>query len=161
MTSSLLAANSSLRSLSRRRFELGGAFYTFNTIAGQAWCYFAIALYESESDTSTGANGKQTAEQAYTLYFGLTGVWLLSFGIFLLSLKKGYVHTFFSTLTGKDYLLDLWNLGNEANNDILRFECVSGLSAGYVLAFKGEISVKKYLFAEFRESRVLILFSSL
>ena len=81
--------------------ELGGLYWTANTFS---------ALLASFVCVWVGDGG--TAEWA--LVGAASGLWILTFVLFLLLAKKGYRKTFFSTATGKQYLMDRFEVEDDA-----------------------------------------------
>jgi len=85
----------------RHPVELGGLYWTANMF---------LALLTSIVCVWVGDGG--TTEWA--LVGEASGLWILTFVLFLLLAKKGYRKTFFSTATGKQQLIDGFKVDDDA-----------------------------------------------
>ena len=96
----------------RNPVELGGSYYLFNAVMSQISCVASVVLYDLYYTGDSKVGGR--------LLYGTVGVlgavWFLSFGAFLLTIKREYVHTFISLQTGSDYTISYFrdNISNEA-----------------------------------------------
>ena len=101
----------------RHSFELGGAFWSFNVFSNQAFCFISVLLYGVYSDAS-----KDVVEVLWKVVGGLFIFSMLNFGLFLKSIDKNYLWTFFDICTGEDYVVDRFR---EAENDAAKFVAFS------------------------------------
>jgi len=81
--------------------ELGGLYWTVNMF---------LAVVVSLASVSIGGGERMH----WTLVGAASGAWVLVFGMFLLMMKKDYRRTFFSTLTGKQQVMDRFSADDEA-----------------------------------------------
>ena len=80
---------------SRHPGELGGLYWTANLF---------IAVTSSFVCVWVGGGGR--AEWA--LVGAMSGAWVLTFGLFLLVMQKEYRGTFFSAMTGKEFIMNIF-----------------------------------------------------
>ena len=85
----------------RHPWELGGVYYTVNMFMALLVSVVSVAMFAASRTSWVALDIKLSPDQAWLIMAGLGGGWLLSFGLFLLLIKKGYKRTFFSTMTGK------------------------------------------------------------
>ncbi len=85
----------------RHPLELGGAYWLLTAVMSQLSCFASVALYELYYVGDAKIGGP--------FLFGIVGalgfVWLLSFGAFLLIIRREYRHTFVSLQTGSDHVI--------------------------------------------------------
>ena len=84
----------------RHDAELGGLFWTLNMFLALAASFVCVWV---------GDGGMVE----WTLVGAASGAWVLTFGLFLLLMKKGYRRTFFSTRTGKQWTMNFFLKGTE------------------------------------------------
>jgi hypothetical protein len=96
----------------RNPMELGGAYWLFNAAMSQLSCFASVVLY----DLYYVGYAKISRSFLYGIVGALGLVWLLSFGTFLLIIKREYRRTFVSMQTGSDYIISYFrdNAANEA-----------------------------------------------
>ena len=90
---------------SRAPGELGGIYWTGNMFLALLGSFFSVWAYAREGVGGVEERG------VWTLVGSLSGVWLLSFGVFLLLMKQEYRATFWSTRLGKQWTMDFFLLG--------------------------------------------------
>ena len=83
-------------------------------LAAQVAAFASVALYAA----FYVGEAKLEAATLYAFVGTLTVVSIVSFGVLLLTMERKYVHTFFSTQTGGEYLMS--HFLNNAGNDDLR-----------------------------------------
>jgi len=81
--------------------ELGGLYWTANMLLALLACFVSVWVGEG-------------GETEWTLVGAASGVWLLTFGLFLLLMKKRYRRTFVSTQTAKKQIMDRFEVDDEA-----------------------------------------------
>ena len=79
----------------RHSGELGGMYWTANMF---------LALLASFACVWVGDGGVTE----WTLVGAASGLWIFTFALFLLLMKKEYRRTFFTTLTGKEFFLNMF-----------------------------------------------------
>ena len=85
----------------RHSKEMGGLMWTLNLGIVQISCWAATLLYLKAPRDSRDTADRIPPEQLYSAIGVISLVWLLSFSGFLMSIDRRYLHTFFSTETGK------------------------------------------------------------
>jgi len=89
----------------RHPYELGGLYWTVSMFLTLLASFVSVWIYfESGGDAVA-----ETA--AWTLVGCMGGAWLITFGVFLLVMKKGYRRTFFSTMSGRRSSINYFLLG--------------------------------------------------
>jgi len=88
--------------------ELGGLYWTVNMFLALAASFVCVWV---------GDGGRVE----WTLVGAASGLWVLTFALFLLLAKKGYRRTFFDTKTGKQWAMDFFLKGedDEAKQNVL------------------------------------------
>jgi hypothetical protein len=96
----------------RNPLELGGAYWLLNAAMSQLSCFASVALY----DIYYVGDAKIGGSFLYGIVGALGTVWFLSFGTFLLIIRREYRRTFVSMQTGSDYAIGYFrdNAANEA-----------------------------------------------
>jgi hypothetical protein len=96
----------------RNPVDLGGAYWILNAVMSQLSCFGSVVLY----DVYYVGEAKIGGSLLYGIVGALGLVWFLSFGTFLLIIKREYRHTFVSLQTGSDYVISYFrdNMSNEA-----------------------------------------------
>jgi hypothetical protein len=83
--------------------ELGGLYYSVNTLTALLTPIIGTTLYVgSRGEDEVGGGGEE--RDLWSLVLLLGAAWLAVFFIFVLLMKKEYRHTFWSTMTGNDYV---------------------------------------------------------
>ena len=74
-------------------------------ISNQAFCFVSVYLY----NTYSGSDEKNVIMQhLWLIVSSLLSFSMLSFATFMVLIKKEYRHTFYSTISGKQFLCDTW-----------------------------------------------------
>jgi len=97
--------------------ELGGLFWTVNMFLALLASYVSVFVYFASGGDSVSERvaGLEIEERvAWTLVGSLSGAWVVVFGVFLLLMKKEYRRTFFTTMTGKQQVMDRFSADDEA-----------------------------------------------
>jgi len=79
----------------RHPYELGGLYWTGNMVMALLASFASVWIYTTSGDKEV------TEGEAWTMVGCMGGGWVITFGLFLLLMKKGYRRTFFSAKTGK------------------------------------------------------------
>jgi len=88
--------------------ELGGLYWTFNTMMAVIVCYVSVWVY-------LDGGGKGVEERTAWLMVTLTSFsWAVTFGVFLLLMKKEFRKAFFSLEKGKDATMARFESDDEA-----------------------------------------------
>ena len=99
----------------RHPFDLGGLYWTMNMVMNQLFCFVSIYIYETF--------GEDTNEDMVLLLWKIVGglfvFSMLNFVLFLRLIKREYWATFFTTITGFQYVVNNYK---EAKTDELKFE---------------------------------------
>ena len=106
----------------RHAGELGGFYWTLNMFLALLASFVSVFVYYADTGEeveliTTGQNSAafEIEERvAWTLVGSLSGAWVVVFGVFLLLMKKEYRRTFFTTMTGKQQLIDRFGAVDEA-----------------------------------------------
>jgi len=98
----------------RHQMDLGGAYWTFNMIAHQLFCFVSVYLLQEYGENVDEARVNALWIIVSTL-FVITNV---NFGWFLMLINKKYLITFFDTRTGKQFLCDVFR---NAKTDMEKF----------------------------------------
>ena len=98
----------------RHQFELGGAYWSANVVLNQAFCFVSVHLYGIYSDVS-----EEVVESLWMIVGGLFVFSMINFSLFLKLINPKYIHTFFSTTTGKEFTVQNYE---EATTDVQRFD---------------------------------------
>ena len=80
----------------------------------QVAAFGSVALYAAYYV----GEAKLEASTLYIVVGALAAVWAVSFGVLLLTLERKYVRTFFSTETGREFIMN--HFLNNAGNDEVR-----------------------------------------
>jgi hypothetical protein len=75
----------------RHPYELGGAYWTFNTVIAFLFCFYSVHV---------GAAAVMETYKAWAIAGSLCGVWAITFVVFLMHMRTEYRQTFFSMTTG-------------------------------------------------------------
>ena len=102
--------------------ELGGLYWTVNMFLALLAGFVSVLVYyaDTEEEVELITTGQNSAafeieeRVAWTLVGSLSGAWVVVFGVFLLLMKKEYRRTFFTTMTGKQQLIDRFGAVDEA-----------------------------------------------
>ena len=95
----------------RHPHELGGFYWTMNMFLALLVCFVSVYVYDNENDT-----GEEGVSQrlSWTLVGGLSGVWTITFALFLLLMKREYRGTFWSTKTSKQQSMSFFDSEDDA-----------------------------------------------
>jgi hypothetical protein len=85
----------------RNPVDLGGAYWLLNAVMSQLSCIASVIVY----DRYFVGDAKISGPFLYGTVGALVVVWLVAFGVFLLIIKREYVHTFVSLQSGSDYII--------------------------------------------------------
>jgi hypothetical protein len=97
----------------RHPYQLGGAYWTGNMFIAVASSFAALYIYFEGLKGNEG--GAVISEKlAWGLMLLLSGAWAVNFGLFLLVMKKKYRKTFFSTKSGKNFSMDVFESDDDA-----------------------------------------------
>ena len=95
----------------RHSFEVGGVQFSFLVMQNQAMCFVAAKLYLEYFDGAYETEGEDVrgdrtleAETLWAGLLGLLGLFLVSSSSFVYVMDRKYLHTFFTTMTGKVFL---------------------------------------------------------
>ena len=99
----------------RHPLELGEAYWSFNVISNQVFCFISVYFYGAYSDEAS----EVVVDVLWKVVTGLFTVSMLNFGLFLRIINKEYLHTFYSTMTGKHFVESAFN---EVESDAMKFE---------------------------------------
>jgi len=93
---------------SRHPGEMGGLYWTANMFLAVAASFVCVWIGD-------GGRGE------WALVGAMGGAWVLTFGLFLLVMKKEYRRAFFTTLTGKEFIMNIFlkNKDDKAKGVIL------------------------------------------
>ncbi len=96
-----------------------------------------IAMYLiSEKDTDTGSVLSQSSSDSLWMLLGLLEAgFLASFGVFLFTIERKYISTFFSTMTGKEFRIQAFR---ETNKDQMKVNILK-LHPSYYESIRGEV----------------------
>jgi len=113
--------------------ELGGLYWTVNMFLallasfGSVFVYYADTGEEEVKKAEIISIGQNSTafeieeRVAWTLIGYLSGAWAVSFGVFLLLMKKEYRHTFFTTRKGKQWAMNFFLKGGNDEGKALVF----------------------------------------
>ncbi|GMH54038.1 hypothetical protein TL16_g01592 [Triparma laevis f. inornata] len=104
--------------------ELGGMYWTFNMFVAISTSVGTMELYLN----SLGEDEEQDDEFASIVRMTVIGCvagWVLVFLASLLSMKKGYLNTFYDSRTAAEFKLDQWK---QELDDATRVMCVKGVN---------------------------------
>jgi hypothetical protein len=79
-------------------YDLGGMYYSFNLMMAFVSCWVSAYIYLNS--TLIEEANKLSSDSLYGALGLLTSVAVVSFGAFILTIKREYVHTFFSPQSG-------------------------------------------------------------
>jgi len=102
--------------------EMGGLYWTVNMFLALLASFVSVFVYYADTGEAvelitTGQNSTafEIEERvAWTLVGSLSGAWVVVFGVFLLLMKKEYRQTFYSTMTGKQQIMDKFKSEDDA-----------------------------------------------
>jgi len=109
----------------RNPLEMGGLAYSASMLWAQIMPFVALGWYE-------GGN----KEQMQMLLLGSFGVWLLMNVLFFCSIDRSYMHTFFGTKTGPQYIVELFRT---STLDSAKFKAVFSKRRSYIAECKDEV----------------------
>ena len=92
--------------------ELGGLYWTVNMFLALLASFASVFVYYTTDHNSTAFEIEERV--AWTLVGSLSGAWAFIFGLFLLLTNKEYRPTFFTTMTGKQQVMDRFSADEEA-----------------------------------------------
>ncbi|GMI13543.1 hypothetical protein TrLO_g6791 [Triparma laevis f. longispina] len=81
----------------RHPYEMGGLYWSLNMVVSNLGCWASVHVY---SWTSEDLNNGLKTESLFRMLGILTGLQVVNFICFLGTIKRKYLHTFFSTETG-------------------------------------------------------------
>jgi len=90
--------------------ELGGIYFTMNMVLAVVGSLVSMYVYLDQTSPEDLAT---TPAKAWTGMGCLCVLWFVSFCLFLMLMKKGYKHTFFSTQTGASFFRDSFLKGKD------------------------------------------------
>ena len=88
----------------RHPYDLGGLYWTVNMFLALLASLVSVWIY-------TESGGEVSKKEVWTLVAYMVAGWLITFGLFLQLMKKGYQRTFFSTKTGKRHSMNYFLKG--------------------------------------------------
>ena len=112
---------------------LGGMYWTICLVIGQLTSFVAVYLY-----SVLGASGSvASVASLWYLVCSLELAFVLFFAIFLLSINKKYIGTFFATVTGKHFTAQRFREagGDRAKNHVF------AMHPAFYAAFRGEVKL--------------------
>ena len=112
---------------------MGGLYWSINLILGHILTFVAVYLYIA---LYTGDNSIRPS-LLWTLAALLEGFFFFSFAVFLRTIDKAYISTFFTTTTGPQFVYEIYH---RATNDESRFFVMS-FRASYYASYKEEVRV--------------------
>lgn len=101
--------------LTGHTYELGGLYWSANLVLNQAFCFIAVYLYQTHAEGKNDYISEHLWEVVGVLFLFS----VLSFCGFLCIINKKYIPTFFTTASGKDYAVSMYE---KAETDALKFE---------------------------------------
>ena len=111
----------------RNPLEMGGLAYSASMLWAQIMPFVALGWYE-------GGN----KEQMQMLLLGSFGVWLLLNGLFFCSIDRSFMHTFFGTKTGPEYIVELFRT---STIDSAKFRAAFSKRRSYINEIEDEVRV--------------------
>ena len=109
----------------RNPLEMGGLAYSVSMIWAQIMPFVALGWYE-------GGN----KEQMQILLLGSFGVWLFLNGLFFCSIDRSFMHTFFGTKTGPEYIVELFRT---STIDSAKFRAAFSKRRSYINEIEDEV----------------------
>ena len=100
----------------RHPMEMTGAYWAMNLVLNQAGCFVAVKIYV---DHNFGQQDKLNEDVLWKLCLGLSIFALLNFKLFLMKINQKYVPTFFSTMTGPQFVCANFR---KASTDYMKFD---------------------------------------
>ncbi|GMI03055.1 hypothetical protein TrLO_g8892 [Triparma laevis f. longispina] len=122
----------------RHPYELGGFYMMFTIYTTPLLCLYFGSRYNVYADTEEGKEALPhvlAPGQVYTIIGTLIAIQFISFQVFLFSIKKDFLTTFYSTQTGPEMIQDLFNNGKD---DREKIECLT-INTVYWKAIEGEV----------------------
>ena len=125
----------------RHPLEMGGAYFSLNTIWSQVFPYVALKIYashwrEEDGDDDSTSSTRLTESELLTLLVALTAVWAASTVTFVASINRAYLQSFLTTETASQYTIRQFR---DAKNDEARFDTVFNNHASYTASIKAEV----------------------
>jgi len=111
----------------RNPLEMGGLAYSVSMVWAQIMPFVALGWYE-------GGN----KEQMQILLLGSFGVWLFLNGLFFCSIDRSFMHTFFGTKTGPEYIVELFRT---STIDSAKFRAAFSKRRSYINEIEDEVRV--------------------
>lgn len=99
----------------RHLYEMGGLYWSCNLIIGHISCFVAVNLYSALNHAENAID----SSFLWTLVVILELSFVFFFALFLLSIKRSYISTFFTTMTGPQFACDVYR---RAQSDEVRFD---------------------------------------
>ena len=112
--------------------ELGGLYWSVNVCINQAFCFLSVYLYGHYSKEVS----EEVAELLWKLVAGLFLFSMLNFGLFLKSINENFLKTFYSPITGKQFVVITYF--EEAETDSERFK-IFGKHRSYYYSIQSEL----------------------
>ena len=95
----------------------GGMHFTLSLVWSQISSVCSVVLYQAYYTGIDENGGKMRDKISATALYGIMGaavfVWFLSFSAFIKLINKEYLHTFFGTMTGPQFEVHNYRVGNE------------------------------------------------
>lgn len=118
--------------------ELGGVHWILTLVLGQGTSFLAAYLYQHPSFASRHNNAENTEKESTDLWIllgSLEASFAVFFAIFMTSIQRKYVRTFFSSITAKQFRI---NAFHEATTDQARINILK-FHPSYYASIRGEV----------------------
>ena len=161
----------------RHPYELGGFYWTFNLVLSQLSVFGAAYLYieatqvakrgsryeknttEAISNFSMVSNSTFVEDktvissgvdpsQLWTIVGSISALWLFSLTAFIISIKSGYIHTFFTTMSGKQQLHNIFHNAKDDKEKMSVFKKHHSYYKGIEKEVKEFVAQNYYRFEE-------------
>jgi hypothetical protein len=115
--------------------EIGGLYWCMCLLLGQATSFVALYLYYSERENVWEDSGEKSELDLWGLMESLEAGFVVFFAIFVSTINKKYVGTFFSTMTAKQFRIKAFR---EAKTDQMKMNILK-LHPSYYKSIRSEV----------------------